>query len=103
MELTLNAPSFLDEITKIRGAKKDDYKTFSSGFRYLHDIISNKLVKDEEVNLKDFDYSKFTYSDLESYIEYYESHIQPKVNKLSQLFEIISESCTVFSAKRTFY
>ena len=67
MELQLNKTSFIDEFRNVRSIENRKAKERSEGFKYLHDSTTKRLAEGVGFSIKDIDFSKFTYDDLEEY------------------------------------
>lgn len=103
MELQINKETFLNGFVKLHNVENRKAKERSEGFRYLHDMTSKRLAEGGEFEIGDLDFSKFTYDDLNEYLEYYEQVLQPRVNAANQLFGVIRQASSVFSSEKRYY
>lgn len=103
MELQLNKVSFIDEFTKVRSIENRKAKDRSDGFKYLHNSTTKRLAEDGELSIADIDFTKFTYDDLEEYMQYYENMLAPKIEKVEMLFRALNQAKSVFSPGRHYY
>lgn len=103
MELQLNKVSFIDEFRKVRNIENRKAKDRTEGFKYLHNSTTKRLAEGVDFSMKDIDFTKFTYEDLEEYMQYYESVLEPKVNKVENLFKALRHAETVFSPGSRYY
>lgn len=103
MELQLNKVSFIDEFRNVRSIENRKVKERSEGFKYLHDSTTKRLAEGVKFSIKDIDFSKFTYDDLEEYMQYYENVLAPKIKKVETLFSALRKAETVFSPSNQYY
>ncbi len=103
MELELNKVSFIDEFRKVRNIENRKAKDRTEGFLYIHNCTTKALADGHEFKVGDLDFSKFTYNDLQDYIEYYNDNLEPKISSVSLLFKILHEAESVFVKERKFY
>ena len=47
--------------------------------------------------MKDIDFAKFTNKDLEDYMEYYNIMLEPKINMIRRLLDVMDNAESVFS------
>ena len=97
MELAINKESFLDEFLKVKSIENRKAKDRSEGFKYLHEATTKKLAEGKEFKVGDIDFTKFTYGDLEEYLEYYEKLLEPKIKKANSFFEVLKKAVPMFS------
>lgn len=103
MEQILDKVSFIDEFTKIRNMPVKKAEEHTEGFRYIHEMTTKKLATGDDFKIGSLDFSKFTYNDLEEYMEYYNEILEPKVKTASELFRIIRNAGSVFSPEKKFF
>lgn len=103
MNLELNKTSFLDEFTRVQSIENRKAKERSEGFKYLHRVTTKKLAKGKSINIGEIDFTKFTYEDLEEYIEYFDNFIAPKIVKIENFFSIVKQAESVFSPTKCYY
>lgn len=103
MELQINQENFLSGFTKLQNVENRKTKERSEGFRYLHETTTKRLAEGEEFKLGNLDFSKFTYDDLNEYLEYYEQVLQPRIDAANQLFHVIRQAGSVFSPDKRYY
>lgn len=103
MEQILDKVSFVDEFTKIRNMPVKKAEEHTEGFRYIHEMTTKKLATGDDFKIGNLDFSKFTYNDLEEYMEYYNEILEPKVKTASELFRIIRNAGSVFSHEKMFF
>lgn len=103
MELELNKMSFLEEFTRVRSVENRKSKDRSAGFKYLHNITTKKLAKGKDIDIGNIDFTKFTYADLEEYIEYFDAFVAPKINKIDNFFNIVKQAESIFSPTKRYY
>lgn len=103
MELQLAKDSFIDEFKKIRKVETIKPKDRTKGFMYLHNSTTKRLANGGSLEFKDIDFTKFTNEDLEDYMEYYNIMLEPKINMIRKLFDIMNKAETVFSPEKRYY
>ena len=103
MELQINKENFLSGFVKLQNVENRKTKERSEGFRYLHDMTTKRLAKGREFKIDDLDFSKFTYADLNEYLEYYEQILSPRLDAANQLFGIIRQAGSVFSPDKRYF
>lgn len=103
MEVVINKESFLDEFKKLKSIEKRKGTKHSPGFLYIHNTTTNRLACGKEVEMGKLDFTKFTYQDLEDYMDYYEENLSPKVDAVRKLFSVIKSAESVFSQNKTYY
>lgn len=103
MELQINQENFLSGFTRLQNIENRKAKERSDGFRYLHDTTTKRLAEGEKVEIDSLDFSKFTYEDLNEYLEYYEQILQPRIDAANQLFHVIRQADSVFSPDKRYY
>ena len=103
MELQVNKTSFVDEFITVRNIEKRKAKERTKGFNYLHNATTKRLAEGEKLEIQKIDFSKFSYKDLEDYLEYYNNNLGPKVEKVNELFIILKKAEVVFSPNKVFY
>lgn len=103
MELELNKTSFLEEFTRVRSIENRKAKDRSEGFMYLHKVTTKKLAKGKDIDIGKIDFTKFTYEDLEEYIEYFDNFVAPKISKIDSFFNIVKSAESVFSSEKCCY
>ena len=102
MELEINKNSFLKEFTDVHNMGNRTIRKRSEGFMYLHNMITKKLAEGSKFTIGNLDFSRFTYDDMNDYIEYYNEYLEPKVRTANQLFRIFQEAESVFSTAKHF-
>lgn len=103
MELQINQENFLSGFIKLQNIENRKGKDRTDGFRYLHEMTTKRLAEGEEFKIGNLDFSKFTYDDLNEYLEYYEQILQPRINAANQLFSVIRQAGSVFSSEKRYY
>ncbi len=103
MEVAINTNSFLDEFKKLKSIEKRKGTKRSPGFLYIHNMTTNRLACGKDVEVAKLDFSKFTYQDLEDYMQYYEENLSPKVQAVRELFSVIKTAESVFSPDKCYY
>lgn len=103
MELQLNKVSFIDEFRKVRNIENRMAKDRTEGFKYLHKATTKRLAEGVKFSIKDIDFTKFTYDDLEEYMQYYEKTLAPKIEKVEGLFKVLRHAESVFSPGNHYY
>lgn len=103
MGLQMNKVCFMDEFRKVRSIGNRKAKDRSDGFKYLHNSTTKRLVEDVEFSIADIDFTKFTYDDLEEYMQYYDNTLAPKIEKVEGLFKALKNAESVFSPGRHYY
>ena len=103
MELKINKLSFIDEFKAVRNIENRKAKDRTEGFNYLHNATIKKLAEGGSIEMQEFDFSKFTYEDLEDYLEYYNNNLVGKIEKIKGLFDILKGAETIFSPGKRYY
>lgn len=103
MELQLNKVSFIDEFRNVRNIENRQAKDRTEGFKYLHDSTTKRLAEGVEFSMEDIDFTKFTYEDLEEYMQYYEKNLDPKIKKVEALFKALRNAESIFSPGNRYY
>ena len=97
MELAINKENFLEEFLKLKSIENRKAENRSEGFKYLHEATTQKIAEGKEFKVGDIDFRKFTYADLEEYLEYYEKNLEPKIKKANSFFEVLKKAAPIFS------
>lgn len=103
MEVQLAKESFIEEFKKIRNVENIKPKDRSKGFMYLHNSTTKRIAKGGSLEFKDIDFAKFTNKDLEDYMEYYNIMLEPKINMIRRLLDVMDNAESVFSPKKRYY
>ncbi len=103
MEARLNKENFLDGFKLKRSTKSFLGEDRTEGFMYLHNATVSRLVHGKDIEFGKMDYTKFTMTDLENYIHYFEQVFQPKIDKANKLFKILDNAKSVFSTSKVYY
>lgn len=103
MELQMNKVSFMDEFRKVRSIENRKAKDRTDGFKYLHNSTTKRLAEGVDFSMADIDFTKFTYDDLEEYMQYYENTLAPKIEKVEGLFKALRHAESVFSPGSRYY
>lgn len=103
MEIEINKESFLDEFKKLKSIEKRKGIKRSPGFLYIHNTTTNRLACGKMVEVKELDFTKFTYQDLADYMQYYEENLSPKIEMVRKLFGVIKSAESIFSSNKIYY
>ena len=103
MEVQLAKENFIEEFKKIRKVENIKPKDRSKGFMYLHNSTTKRIANGGKLEFKDIDFAKFTNKDLEDYMEYYNIMLEPKINMIRRLLDVMDNAESVFSPKKRYY
>ena len=103
MEVQFNKLSFIDEFKTVRNIENRKAKDRTEGFNYLHNAITKRLAEGGKIEMKKIEFSKFTNDDLEEYMQYYETVLEPKLSMIRALFNAMNRAESLFSNNKHCY
>lgn len=103
MELQVNKLSFIDEFKTVRNIENRKAKERTAGFNYLHNATTKRLAEGGKIEIQKIDFSKFTSDDLEDYMQYYETVLEPKLSLVRELFDVMNRAESLFSNNKHCY